>query len=82
MSYPLYATATGNVGNPGGGVISSINCFAVTATFRQNGSGGAIFLDMGAAASTSQQTFFDNLNYQGQLHVTITGTGSVTVEME
>jgi hypothetical protein len=82
MSYPLYATVTGNVGNPGGGVISSINVFAVTATFRQGGSGGTIFLDMGSPASTSVQTYFDKMNYQGQLHVTITGTGSVTVEVD
>lgn len=84
---PYYITATGNVGPAAGGMVFSVVLTPASAlstlVLREGGSGGSVILAVQAAASgSSVQHTFEGLNYTGQLHATLSGSGAVaTIEL-
>lgn len=79
---PTKFSATGNAGQPTGGAFKGyLTPAAAVATLdvRGNGSGGTIIASLQAAAG-GQSVEFGPFQYEGQLHLTLTGVGaSVTV---
>jgi len=85
----ILVTATGNVGPTTGGQLGTTTLkggsAASTATIRENGSGGTIIRELAAVIGSSdahQPVAHDGDHYNGQLHVTLAGTGaSLNIEL-